>query len=79
MFRGRRTLHGSAGALVALGGLWIGFLVGRLRYGELTADLLGVEVVNFLLWFWSLLVVLGGMAVGVPRVSSQPEHAGRVD
>ena len=58
------TLQGGAGALVALGGLWIGFLVGRLRYGELTADLLGVEAVSFLPWSWSLLVVLGGMAVG---------------
>ena len=58
------TLQGGAGALVALGGLWIGFLVGRLRYGELTADLLGVEAVSFLPWLWSLLVVLGGMAVG---------------
>ena len=57
-------LQGGLGALVALGALWTGFTAGRLRYGELAADLLGVEAMSFLPWFLSGLLIVGGIAVG---------------
>ena len=57
-------LQGGLGALVALGVLWAGFTVGRLWYGELAADLLGVEAMSFLPWFLSGLLIVGGITVG---------------
>ena len=58
------VFQGGIGALVALGVLWVGFTAGQLRYGELAADLLGVEGMSFLPWSLSGLLIGGGMAVG---------------
>jgi cell division transport system permease protein len=58
------VLQGGGGALVAILALWISFLIGRARFGQLAADALGLSSVTFLpvqLW---LLLVAGGMLLG---------------
>lgn len=58
------VLQGGAGALVALGTVWLGFWYARMQYGSLAADVLGVENLTFLPWHLSTAIVAGGMLVG---------------
>jgi cell division transport system permease protein len=57
-------LQGGLGALVAVTLLYAGFLSTQGRYGELVSGLVGREGVLFLPMRLTLLLVLGGMAVG---------------
>jgi cell division transport system permease protein len=57
-------LQGGVGALVAMVCLWVAFLMARARYGQATADALGLGTLTFLpaqLW---LVVIGGGMLLG---------------
>jgi cell division transport system permease protein len=58
------VLQGGGGALFALLALWILFLVGRARFGQVASEALGLASLSFLPFqFWILLVV-GGMLLG---------------
>ena len=58
------VLQGGGGALFALLALWILFLVGRARFGQVASEALGQASLSFLPFqFWILLVV-GGMLLG---------------
>ena len=58
------VLQGGGGALFALFALWILFLVGRARFGQVASEALGLASLSFLPFqFWILLVV-GGMLLG---------------
>ena len=58
------VLQGGVGALVALVLLWIVFLVGKARYGQIAADALGVQSLAFLPPGLCLLLLVGGMLLG---------------
>ena len=58
------VLQGGAGAIFALGVLWLGYTVGQLSYGQMATDVLGVDAVRFLPATYSGLLVGGGMVVG---------------
>lgn len=58
------VLQGGGGALFALLALWILFLIGRARFGQVASEALGLASLSFLPFqFWILLVV-GGMLLG---------------
>lgn len=57
-------LQGGAGALVALVLLWVVFVAGRARYGQLAAEVLGVGSVTFLPPDLILVLLAGGMLLG---------------
>jgi cell division transport system permease protein len=58
------VLQGGLGAIVAIAALYVLFLLGRARYGQLVADSLGIGALTFLpaeLW---IPLVVGGMVLG---------------
>ena len=57
-------LQGGAGALLAILSLGLVYAVGKARYGALAAEAVGVGSIRFLPTEASLLLVLGGMALG---------------
>lgn len=57
-------LHGGAGAMVALGLLYAGYVVARARFAPLLAGLADPALVGFLPWGASAALVAGGMVVG---------------
>jgi cell division transport system permease protein len=58
------VLQGGGGAAVALVALWLGYVVGRARYGRLILGALGLDGLSFLPLPTVGLLLLGGMAVG---------------
>jgi cell division protein FtsX len=58
------VLQGGGGALLAILALWVTFLVGRARFGQLAADALGLAHLTFLPFQLWLLLVVGGMLLG---------------
>jgi cell division transport system permease protein len=58
------VLQGGGGALVAVAALWIAFLAGRGRYGQLASEALGIGGFTFLPVGQCLLLIVGGMLLG---------------
>lgn len=58
------VLQGGVGALVALVLLWVVFIAGKARYGQLAAEALGVGSITFLPAELVLLLLGGGMLLG---------------
>jgi cell division protein FtsX len=58
------VLQGGGGAVVAIGLLWVGYLVAEARYSQLVTGALGLDGLSFLPATTVVLLLLGGMVVG---------------
>jgi len=58
------VLQGGGGALFALLALWILFLIGRARFGQVASEALGLASLSFLPFQFWILLVAGGMLLG---------------
>jgi cell division transport system permease protein len=76
------VLQGGVGALAAVTMLGVGFITGQSLYGQMAADVLGVESVRFLPWTFVVSMIAGGMMVGciggLVAATSTGEHPVRM-
>ena len=57
-------LQGGAGALLAIILLWVLFVAGNARYGDLAAQTMGLGAITFLPLSLSVIIIFGGMLLG---------------